>query len=143
MRAGLKGDMKISVIPLLLLVAMAAAVIPNLLHRPGFLAPKPEPMQPRSVIDQKGPEYAAIDDPSTNLHETTKTRPLPRDPGDRPSGLPIYHWDFGPLHGKDNGDGSATIFTDVAGDYEVRVYCEQAFIDANGNLYTERTLTSE
>jgi len=135
--------MRISLIPILLILVMVATIAPDFWHARKARPTPVEPLEPRSLVEPEGDQYAAFDDRNDNLHYTTTTKPVPRDAADRPSGAPVYHWDFGPLHGKDNGDGSAIIYTDVEGSYKVRAYCEQAFIDADGTVYTERTLTSD
>jgi len=111
-------------------------------------APKPvqisalsQGQQPQSIICVDGKAYAPFGS-SRQIHLSTATRPMPQNFRDLPIGNPVYFWDFGPLHGVDNWNGTATIFTDIAGSYPVTVYCEQEFIGPNGMTYRERTQKS-
>jgi hypothetical protein len=72
-----------------------------------------EPKQPQSILEDAGTSYAAFGDSDDHLYMVTTTKPVPRDPRDLAVGVPTYIWDFGPLDGVDNGDGTATIYTDM------------------------------
>ena len=102
--------------------------------------------QPQSTIDKSGDQYAAYDEDDGSdgdlLYSTAQT-PNPECPDDTPDGDPDYYWDFGPLDGLDNGDGTATIYTDTEGSYQVTVYCEQDFTASDGSDYTEDIQTSD
>ncbi len=102
-----------------------------------------EPKQPQSILDTVGDSTVAFDHPDDSIALVTTTKPMPRDPHDWPVGVPTYLWDFGPLDGVDNGDGTATIGTDVEGSYDVTVSCSQDFIGADNIIYTEWTLPSD
>ncbi len=101
-----------------------------------------EPKQPQSILTSTDSGTAAFGDPDESIHIATTTKPVPRHPGDLPVGVPTYIWDFGPLDGVDNGDGTAIIFTDVEGSYKVTVSCQQEFIGTDKVVYAEQTLTS-
>ncbi|HRJ72495.1 MAG TPA: hypothetical protein PLS03_09720 [Terrimicrobiaceae bacterium] len=96
--------------------------------------------QPTSTINE-GEQYALYNDTDGDLTFTTSEVPVPRCEGDEPSGDPDYFWDYGPLSGTDNGDGSLTIHTDTEGEYQVTVYCSQEFEGEDGP-YTEQTESS-
>jgi len=107
----------------------------------GPASPRSE-IRPEATLAPEGDQYALFGDPGDDLHYSATTTPVPRNPGDIPSGPPVYHWDFGPLHGEDTGNGTAVVHTDVEGSYPISVYCEQTFIDAHGHLYTLATRPS-
>jgi len=94
--------------------------------------------QPQSTIAE-GEQFTAYLDPDGDLQLSTSEVPVAPCPGWTAQGDPDYYWDFGPLNGLDNGDGTATIHTDVEGSYNVTVYCGQQFDDGNGNSSYEQT----
>lgn len=99
--------------------------------------------QPTSTITPSGDQYAAYNDPSDTISYSTSEVPEPQCPNDSPTGDPDYFWEFGPLDGTDNADGSATINSTKEGSFKVTVFCSQEFTDSDGNAYTESTQPSE
>ena len=98
--------------------------------------------QPQSTIQSETGIFYVLYQGDDALSLSTSEVPTPNCPDDTPDGDPDYFWDFGTLDGEDNGDGTATIDTDQADTYNVTVYCEQDFVDSDGNDYTEDTQTS-
>jgi len=97
--------------------------------------------QPTSTIPE-GEQFTLYNDSEADLTLSTSEVPSPRCPDDEPTGDPDYFWDFGPLNGTDNADGTATISADTAGDYSVTVYVSQEFSGEDGS-YSEQTQTSD
>jgi hypothetical protein len=97
--------------------------------------------EPTSTVAPSNEQFALANDTDEDITLTASVMPTPNCPGDTTEGPPDYFWDFGPLDGYDWGDGTATIFTDVEGEYQVTVYIMQEFSGANGTYYNE-TITS-
>lgn len=97
--------------------------------------------QPQSTIQSSGDFYTLFQ-VGDNIELSTSETPNPNCPDDQADGDPDYFWDLGSLDAVDNGDGSATVFSDEAATYGVSVSCEQDFTDSNDNDYTQDTQTS-
>jgi len=100
--------------------------------------------EPQSTI-KEGVQYILFDPhDGFQMSLSTSQAPTPKCTGDATQGPATYVWDFGKLHGVDNGDGTATIFSDVAGDVDISVYCKQTFQSSDSSsTYAEQTQTSD
>ncbi len=99
--------------------------------------------EPQSTIQSDSGDFYVPFEFDTPLGLSTAETPTPACPDDPTDGPPTYYWDFGTLDGVDNGDGTADIDTDTSGSCSVVVYCEQEFIDSDGDDYPEDTQTSD
>jgi len=99
--------------------------------------------QPVSQTSPSGDRFGLYNDSDDDITFSTSTLPTPNCPDDVAAAPAQYFWDFGPLDGTDNGDGTAVVHTDVSGVYQVNVYCQQPFIQvSDSSSYFEETQNS-